>query len=62
MDKQYKLLNERFFFLAALFIFCIGMSFVNNIPDYDLWARLIVGKHFLEAGVIPKADFLSSLL
>lgn len=49
----------KYIFLLTMFLFCIAMSLVNNIPDYDLWSRLIVGKSILESGIILKHDFLS---
>lgn len=48
-----------YLFILALFLFCISMSFVINTPDYDLWARLLVGKHIFETGSIMKTDIFS---
>lgn len=51
--------KNAYIFIIALFLFCIAMSFVINVPDYDLWARLLVGKHIFEAGSILKHDIFS---
>ena len=50
---------EYFVFFITLLLFCIAMSFVVNVPDYDLWARLIVGKHFFQTGMLLKHDIFS---
>lgn len=52
MDKG----KKNYIFILALFLFCISMSFLMNTPDYDLWARLLVGKHIFETGSILKTD------
>ena len=46
-------------FLISIVIFCIGMTCVKNIPDNDLWARLIAGGYIVENLDILKYDFLS---
>ncbi|MDD3238034.1 MAG: hypothetical protein PHV37_08070 [Candidatus Gastranaerophilales bacterium] len=48
-----------YIFLTALLLFCVALSFINNKPDYDIWARLIVGNHILESLSIAKFDFYS---
>lgn len=50
---------KRTLFIITLFIFCIGLCSINNYPDNDLWARLIVGKYVVETLSILKYDFLS---
>jgi hypothetical protein len=47
-----------FLYLLILFIWVIAISFSINL-DYDLWARLIVGKSIFENGIILKNDFYS---
>ena len=46
-------------FIITIFIFCIGMTCIKNIPDNDLWARLIAGGYIVENLDILKYDFLS---
>lgn len=53
-DSLHKIL-----FFITLFLFCIAISFISNTPDYDLWARLIVGKSIVESGTILTKDFIS---
>ncbi len=48
--------NKHYLFFGVLFLFCIAMSFAINIPDYDLWARLLVGQHFFETFSLMKHD------
>lgn len=50
---------NKIIFYCALALFCLMMSFANNIPDNDLWARLIVGNHFWTEFKILTQDFLS---
>ncbi|MBQ3642887.1 hypothetical protein II906_13325 [bacterium] len=54
MNKLHKII-----FIITLFIFTIGMCCIACMPDNDLWARLIVGKHILENLSILKQDFYS---
>ena len=46
-------------FIISIAIFCIGMTCIKNIPDNDLWARLIAGGYIVENLSILKYDFLS---
>lgn len=46
-------------FVCTIFIFCMGMTCLNNYPDNDLWARLIAGKYIVETLSVCKNDFLS---
>ena len=50
---------KKILFIAAIFIFCVGVCCLNNYPDNDLWARLIAGTHIVESFSILKQDFLS---
>lgn len=49
----------KYLFLFGIFIFVIGMSCVVNVPDNDLWARLIAGGYIVENLSVAKFDFLS---
>lgn len=49
----------KYIFIISLIIFCTGMTCLINIPDNDLWARLIAGGYIVENLSIPKFDFLS---
>lgn len=46
-------------FYLFLFLFILALSTTAKIYDYDLWARLIVGKFILQTGHVPMHDFLS---
>jgi len=46
-----------FYAVLALFIFALGLCY--SLADWDLWARLIVGKTFFQTGTILQNDFLS---
>lgn len=46
-----------FYLMLALLIFAISLTPTDY--DYDLWARLIVGKCFFQTGHVLKQDFLS---
>jgi hypothetical protein len=37
------------------------LTFLTNIPDYDLWARLAVGSMFFGTGHVPRHDVFSYL-
>lgn len=50
---------KKYLFIIAITIFCIGMTCVKNVPDNDLWARLIAGGYIVENLEILKYDFLS---
>lgn len=46
-----------FYIVLALFIFALGLCY--SLADWDLWARLIVGKTFFQTGIVLQNDFLS---
>lgn len=46
-------------FYLVLFVFMWAVSITKFSLDYDLWARLIVGKYFFQTGHVLKQDFLS---
>lgn len=52
-DKKWQIL-----FFVTLLIWCFSLAYPIN-PDYDLFARLIVGKSVIENGFILKHDFYS---
>ena len=52
-DRKYQIV-----FFATLLIWCFAIAY-PILPDYDLFARLIVGKSVIENGVILKNDFYS---
>lgn len=55
-------LRENFraiFFYIYLFLFLFAFNLTSKDYDYDLWARLIIGKYFVQTGHILKHDFLS---
>ena len=52
-DKKWQIL-----FFVTLLIWCFALAYPIN-PDYDLFARLIVGKSVIENGFILKHDFYS---
>ena len=56
MNKDNK---KYYYFLLILFVFCVAKSFAVNVPDYDLWARLLVGQHFFETFSLMKSDIFS---
>ncbi len=43
-------------FYIFLFLFCLAFGLHRNIPDLDLWARLLQGKAFWQLGHILKQD------
>lgn len=46
-------------FYIVLFLFILAFSTTANSYDFDLWARLIVGKSVIQTGQVLKHDFLS---
>lgn len=46
-------------FYITFFLFLLTFNLISDNYDYDLWARLIVGKHVVQTGYILKQDFLS---
>src|SRR5574344_879242 len=62
IELETKLLTRDFqplVFYIMLFIFILSFNLLANAYDYDLWARLIVGKCFWQTGHVLKHDFLS---
>ena len=62
IELETKLLTRDFqplVFYIMLFVFILSFNLLANAYDYDLWARLIVGKCFWQTGHILKHDFLS---
>lgn len=47
------------FFYIYLFFFLFAYNLTSTDYDYDLWARLIIGKYFVQTGHVLKHDFLS---
>ena len=48
-------------FYLSLAVILYMVTFINNIPDYDLWARLAVGSIFFQIGHLFKHDIFSYL-
>lgn len=46
-------------FYVIFFLFVLAFSSMATNYDYDFWARLIVGKFFVQTGHVPVHDFLS---
>lgn len=46
-------------FYIIFFLFILSLNSMVNGFDYDLWARLIAGKAFIQTGHVLKYDFLS---
>lgn len=46
-------------FYITFFLFILAFSTTAKDYDYDLWARLIAGKGFIQTGHVLKQDFLS---
>lgn len=46
-------------FYITFTFYLIAYNLTGNGYDYDLWARLIVGKYFIQTGHVLKQDFLS---
>ncbi len=56
MDK----INKSYIlFLITIISICIAAAFLQNIADYDLWARLLVGQHIVETGTFMRNDIFS---
>lgn len=53
-------MKQIFFFIAMVLIVLI-LTFLTNVPDYDLWARLAVGSIFFQIGHVLKQDIFSYL-
>ena len=51
-------LNKIIFFIS-IFLLVFAISFAQNSLDFDLWARLIMGKHIIEAHSIMYKDIIS---
>lgn len=48
-----------FIFYLTLFLFVALFGSIDNMIDYDFWARLIVGKSFFQTGQLFNHDFYS---
>ncbi len=59
VTKWLKENKKQIFFYVIFFFFILAFSLTTNNYDYDLWARLIVGKYFIQTGHVLKQDFLS---
>ncbi len=46
-------------FYLFFFFFIIAFNSTTEDYDYDLWARLIIGKFFIQTGQVLKYDFVS---
>jgi len=55
-----KTMKKILFYLSLTIIIYI-LTFINNLPDYDLWARLAVGSIFFQTGNVLKHDIFSYL-
>lgn len=51
--------NRATTFYVLFFLFLLAFTITSTFYDYDLWARLIVGKYFIQTGHVIKMDFLS---
>ncbi|KQC10021.1 MAG: hypothetical protein APR62_12810 [Smithella sp. SDB] len=52
---------KRFLFCLSLAVIIYILTFLINVPDYDLWARLAVGSIFFQTGHVLKHDIFSYL-
>lgn len=52
---------KKILFYLSLAIILYILTFINNMPDYDLWARLAVGSVFFQTGHVLKHDIFSYL-
>ncbi len=60
MKEIFNLSNTKvFLFYFLLFLLIYGLSNKLNILDYDLWARLVQGKHVVQTGSVMYKDILS---
>lgn len=46
---------------ALLLVVVYVLTFLTNLPDWDLWARLAVGSIFFQTGHVPRHDIFSYL-
>lgn len=46
-------------FYISLFLYIFTMSVITNVVDFDLWARIVVGKTFFQTGELLNFDFQS---
>ena len=46
-------------FYISLFLYTFTVSVISNVVDYDLWARIVVGKTFFQTGKLLNFDFQS---
>ena len=59
MEKIKYFLKNKIFLYVLLSLFCLLLACLSKEYDYDLYARLIVGENFVEAGIINFKDYLS---
>lgn len=62
MGVKYKVRKEiirPLAFYIVFFLFILAFNTTANNYDYDLWARLLVGKSFMQLGHVLKYDILS---
>lgn len=52
-------MKKTILFYVVLFAFILAFCVSAKAYDYDLWARLIVGKHFFETLTVMKHDIVS---
>ncbi len=57
MEKNINL--KKILFFITIFVFSTGFCCIKNLPDNDLWARIIAGGYFTEFHAVLKHDFLS---
>lgn len=50
---------KKYLFYLTLLLLCFSVGLIYSNADWDLWARLTVGKTFLQTGHIFQNDFLS---
>ena len=63
MRESFKKLLDKDFgtalFYVMLYVYVLAFSFTGLGYDYDYWARISVGKFFMQTGLVPKQDFFS---
>lgn len=59
MERVKSFCKTKVFIYFLLALFCLLLACLSKDYDYDLFARLIVGEKFVEAGQIAYEDFLS---
>lgn len=54
-----KKLNKNIIFYVIFFIFCLALSTIQDKLDFDLFSRLIMGKHVIQTGYVMYNDIVS---